>query len=96
MQHKISVRPACYGKFAIVAYEHIKTVGVEYLEPDPPNNTQFLKDMMQDEETQFKVGSFVFDILTDDPTVIDRFKKTCEAVSDIDYIYFFSSTRDER
>ena len=47
---------------------------------------------MQDEETQFKVGSFVV-IVTDDPTVIDRFKRTCEAVSDIDYIYFFSTTK---
>ncbi len=68
MQHKISVRPALLWKIPeSFGIEHIKTVGVEYLELIPQKIPNFSRNMMQDEETQFKVGSFVFDIVTDDP-----------------------------
>jgi L-ribulose-5-phosphate 3-epimerase len=92
-KHKISIRPGSYGPFAMVAYEHIQEVGLEYLEVDAPVNTELLKDMLEDEDLKFKIGSFVFPIETDDPTVIDRFKKACEVCKDIEYDFFFSSTK---
>jgi len=93
VSHKISIRPGCYGPHAMVAYEHIQEIGVEYLELDIPGNPQLLKDMLADEDLKFKIGSFIFEIVTDDPTVVSRFEKACEITSQFDFGYFFSSTK---
>ena len=91
--HKISIRPGSYGPHALVAYEHINELGIQFLELDAPGNPAFLKDMLEDDELNFKIGSFVFPIETDDPTVIDRFKKTCEICKNFEFEFFFSSTK---
>jgi sugar phosphate isomerase/epimerase len=77
----------------MVAYEHIQEVGIEYLELGVPGNPALLKDMLADEDLKFKIGSFTFEIETDDSKVIDRFQKTCELCSQFEYEFFFSSTK---
>jgi sugar phosphate isomerase/epimerase len=94
-KHKISARLGCYGSFAMYGYEHAHQVGIEYLEIDISNNPALLKDMMEDEETQFNIGSFIFPITTDDPNIYDRFRTACENAKQFDYGYFFSSTNSK-
>jgi sugar phosphate isomerase/epimerase len=92
-KHKISARPGCYGSFALNAYEHVHQVGIDYLELDIPEDPSFLKELMQDEETKFKVSSFCFEINTDDAKITEKFTAACEKAKNFDYFYFFSSTK---
>lgn len=92
-KHKISVRPGCYGPFAMVAYEHLHQIGLEYVEIDVPGNPKLIQEIMAEEETTFKIGSFVFEIKTDDPNIIEKFKSACETCKVFDFTYFFSSTK---
>lgn len=91
--HRISIRPGCYGSHAMIAYEHVKELGVQYLELDIPRNPKLLKEMQTEEDLDFKIGSFSFEIKTDDRNVIKNFKRACEVCSQFEYVYFFSSTK---
>jgi len=93
VKHKISVRPGCYGNFALNAYEHVHQVGIDYLELDIPADPSFYTDLMQDEETKFKIGSFCFEINTEDSKITEKFTAVCEKAKIFDYVYFFSSTK---
>ena len=92
-KHKISIKPPSYGPHAMIAYEHVQEVGIQYLEVEVPGNPALLKDMLADKDLDFKIGSFVFSIETDDPTVVDRFKQACEICKDFEFEFFFCSTK---
>ncbi len=91
--HKISIRPACYGPYSMVAYEHVQQLGVKYLEINVPDNIELLRDMAQDEDLDFSIGSFIFPIETDDPKIEQKFREALETCSEFEYEYIFSSTK---
>ncbi len=92
-KHTISIRPACYGPYNMVAYEHIKELGVKYLEINVPDNLHLFRDMKEDEDLDFEVGSFIHPIIADSRKAVKNFRKACETCSEIDYKYFFSSVK---
>ena len=96
MKHQFSIRPGCYGPHSMAAYEHVKEIGVEFLEVGIPDNPSLLKDMLADEDLGFKIGSFTFEVIADDPKIVDKFEKACAVCADFSYQYFFSSVKTKR
>lgn len=92
-KHKISTRPANYGPFSLMAFEHAGQVDIKYLELDGSTSVDMLNDILEDDEVNFKVGSFVFSFDAADDSCVADFEKACEKNKGIDYEYFFSSVK---
>ncbi|MHA1341308.1 MAG: sugar phosphate isomerase/epimerase family protein [Promethearchaeota archaeon] len=90
----ISCRPASYGKYSKVAFQHWAEIGQKNLELDMPRSEKKARNLLEELNSyNLKALSLSFPIDVDDKRIIKKFQKASKIIRILEPMYIFSSVK---